>query len=138
LKAEDKNLGQFQRIIELCTQKIVTKLSKIWVWDPESGKNLSQIPDPGVKMAPDPGYRIGIWDTLISVQHSELGLEMHDQPDNQSLLILGLDKNGPYSLDYYISGTDSCKGDSGGGLYTWRDGAPTLMGVVSRYKGDPR
>jgi hypothetical protein len=58
---------------------------------------------------------------------------MHDQLDNQILLISGLDKNGPYSLDYYISGTDSCKGDSGGGLYTWRDGAPTLMGVVSRY-----
>jgi hypothetical protein len=40
----------FQRIIELFTQKIVTKLSKIWVWDPGSG-----IPDPGVKKTPDPG-----------------------------------------------------------------------------------
>jgi hypothetical protein len=40
----------FQRIIELFTQKIVTKLSKIWVWDPGSGKNLSRI-----KKAPDPG-----------------------------------------------------------------------------------
>jgi hypothetical protein len=57
-----KNLGQFQRIIELFTQKIVNKLSKIWVWDPGSGKNLfripdpgSRIPDPGVKKAPDPG-----------------------------------------------------------------------------------
>ncbi len=71
---------------------------------------------------------------VISVQHSELGFEKHvDQLENQILLIVGLDKNGPYSLDYYISGTDSCKGDSGGGLYTWRDGAPTLMGVVSRY-----
>jgi hypothetical protein len=58
---------------------------------------------------------------------------MLNQLDKQILLIAGLDKNGPYSLDYYISGTDSCKGDSGGGLYTWRDGAPTLMGVVSRY-----
>jgi len=45
----------FQRIIELLTQKIVTKLSKIWVWDPGSGKNLFRIPDPGVKKAPDPG-----------------------------------------------------------------------------------
>jgi hypothetical protein len=26
--------ANFQRIIELFTQKIVTKLSKIWVWDP--------------------------------------------------------------------------------------------------------
>jgi hypothetical protein len=46
----------FQRIIELFTQKFVTKLSKIWVWDPGSGINLFQIPDPGpvVKKSPDP------------------------------------------------------------------------------------
>jgi hypothetical protein len=43
-------LGQFL----LFTQKIVTKLSKIWVWDPGSGKNLFRIPDPGVKKVPDP------------------------------------------------------------------------------------
>jgi hypothetical protein len=45
----------FQRIIEPFTQTIVTKLSKIWLWDPGSGKNLFRIPDPGVKKAPDPG-----------------------------------------------------------------------------------
>jgi hypothetical protein len=59
----------FPRIIEVFTQKIVTKLSKIWVWDPGSGirdpgsgirdpgsgKNLFRIPDQGVKKAPDPG-----------------------------------------------------------------------------------
>jgi hypothetical protein len=45
----------FPRIIEVFTQKIVTKLSKIWVWDPGSGKNLFRIPNPGVKKAPDPG-----------------------------------------------------------------------------------
>jgi hypothetical protein len=58
-----KKIGaNFQRIIELFTQKIVSKLSKIWVWDPGSeirdpgsGKNLFRIPDPGVKKAPDPG-----------------------------------------------------------------------------------
>jgi hypothetical protein len=44
-----------QRIIEFFTQKIVTKLSYIWVWDPGSGKNLFRIPNPGVKKAPDPG-----------------------------------------------------------------------------------
>jgi hypothetical protein len=48
--------------MELFTQKIVIKLSKIWVWDPGSevrdlgsGKNPFWIPDPGVKKAPDPG-----------------------------------------------------------------------------------
>ncbi len=30
-------------------------LSKIWVWDPGSGKTLFRIPDPGVKKAPDLG-----------------------------------------------------------------------------------
>jgi hypothetical protein len=46
---------KIQRIIELFTQKFVTKLLKIWVWDSGSGKNLFRIPDPGVKKAPDPG-----------------------------------------------------------------------------------
>jgi hypothetical protein len=45
--------ANFQRIIELFTQKIVTRLSKIWIWDTGSGKNLFRIPDPGVKK--DPG-----------------------------------------------------------------------------------
>ncbi len=49
--------ASFQKIIELITQKCVIKLSKIWIWDPGSGKNLFRIPDPGpgVKKAPDPG-----------------------------------------------------------------------------------
>jgi hypothetical protein len=38
--------ANFQRIMELLTQKIVNKLAKIWVWDPGSGKNLFRIPDP--------------------------------------------------------------------------------------------
>jgi hypothetical protein len=44
-----KNLWDYlQRIIELFTQTIVIKLSKIWVWDPGSGiwENLFRIPDP--------------------------------------------------------------------------------------------
>jgi hypothetical protein len=47
--------ANFQRIIELFIQTIVTKLLKIWVLDPGSGKKLFRIPDPGVKKAPDPG-----------------------------------------------------------------------------------
>ncbi len=52
--------ANFQRIIELFTQKIVKKLLKIWSWDPGSGKNPFRIPDPGVKKhpIPDPGSRI--------------------------------------------------------------------------------
>jgi hypothetical protein len=48
--------ANFQRIIELFTQKIDTKLSKIWVWDPGSRKNLFRIPNPGSKRhrIPDP------------------------------------------------------------------------------------
>ncbi len=46
--------ANLQRIIELLTQKIVIKLSKVWVWDPGSRKNLFWIPDPKVKKAPDP------------------------------------------------------------------------------------
>jgi hypothetical protein len=42
--------ANFQRIIEVFTQIIVTKLSKIWVWYPRSGirKKSIPIPDPGV------------------------------------------------------------------------------------------
>jgi hypothetical protein len=56
--------ASFQRIIELFTQKFVTKLSKIWVWDlgseirdSEKTYSRSRFPDPGsgVKKAPDPG-----------------------------------------------------------------------------------
>jgi hypothetical protein len=37
--------ANFQRIIELFTKKFVTKLSKIWVWDPGSGIPDQQIRD---------------------------------------------------------------------------------------------
>ncbi len=51
-----KILASFQSILELFTQKFVTKLSEIWVWDLGSGRNLFRMPDlgPGVKKAPDP------------------------------------------------------------------------------------
>ena len=50
---------------------------------------------------------------------------------------LGLNESwgGKYPFDYYIGGTDSCNGDSGGGLYYWKNGIPTLLGVVSRGYG---
>jgi hypothetical protein len=52
--------ANFQSIIELFTQKIVTKLSKIWVWDPgsRSGIRKKPIPDPGSRGQKGTGFRI--------------------------------------------------------------------------------
>jgi hypothetical protein len=57
LMLKKKIWSNLKKIIELFTQKIVNKLSKIWVWYPGSGKTYSGswIPDPGLKKAPDPG-----------------------------------------------------------------------------------
>ncbi len=48
--------ANFQRIIELFAQKIVTKLSKVCVWDPGSGigKNLFRIQGSKRHRIPDP------------------------------------------------------------------------------------
>jgi hypothetical protein len=57
-----KTLRIIVLIIVLFTQKFVIKLSKIWAWDPGSGKTYSEswIPDPGSKRHripdPDPQY----------------------------------------------------------------------------------
>jgi hypothetical protein len=57
--------ANFQRIIELFAQKIVTKLSKIWFWDPgsgildpRSGIRKKPIPDPGSRGQKGTGSRI--------------------------------------------------------------------------------
>jgi hypothetical protein len=64
---KETNLGQFQRIIELFTQKIVTKLSKygFGVGDPGS-----EIRTQGVKKAPEPGSGSA---TLINVYQYRKG-----------------------------------------------------------------
>ncbi len=43
LKLKEKIWGQFSKNYRTFFKKIVTKLSKIWVWDPGSGENLSRI-----------------------------------------------------------------------------------------------
>ncbi len=55
---EEKNLGQFSKNYRTCYPKIVTKLSKIGVWDPGSGKNLFRIPDPVSRGQKSTGSRI--------------------------------------------------------------------------------
>jgi hypothetical protein len=77
--AEEKNLGKF---IELFTQKIATKLSKIWVWDAGSGKK--PIPDPRVKKAPDPGSA-----TLLFTFRINFGFELSQYWFRVSLPVIG-------------------------------------------------
>ena len=55
--------ANFQRIVEVFTQKIFNMLSNIWVWDPGSGKNLFRIPGPGSRGQKGTGYRIRIRNT---------------------------------------------------------------------------
>ncbi len=50
-----KKIWPILNFVRTFCQKIVNKLSKIWVRDPGYGKNLFRIPDPGVKKEPDPG-----------------------------------------------------------------------------------
>ncbi len=63
--------ASFQRIIVLFTQKIITKLSKIWVWDPGSGfgdpgSGKKTIPDPGSRGQKGNGFRIRIRNTACN------------------------------------------------------------------------
>jgi hypothetical protein len=69
---QEKICANFQRIKEHFTQKIVTNLSKIWLWDPRSGIREKPIPDPGVKKAPDPGSGSA---TLIDLNERSRGVE---------------------------------------------------------------
>jgi hypothetical protein len=48
----------FPRIIDVFTQKVVTKPSKIWVWDPGSGVRKKPNPDPGSRGQKGTGPRI--------------------------------------------------------------------------------
>jgi hypothetical protein len=61
-----KNIwANFQRIIELFAQKVVTKFSKVCVWDPgsRSGIRKKPIPDPGSRGQKGTGSRIRIRNT---------------------------------------------------------------------------
>jgi hypothetical protein len=58
--AKKKMCPNLQRIIELITQKIVIKLSKIWVWDPRSGIRKKPIPDSRSRGQKGTGSRIRI------------------------------------------------------------------------------
>ncbi len=60
--------ANFKKIIEFFTQKIVSKLSKIWVWDPGSAIRKKPIPDPGSRGQKGTGSRRRNTDTCYDVQ----------------------------------------------------------------------
>ncbi len=70
MSGQKRGLALF-RIIELFTQKIVTKLSKVWVWDPGSGKTYPGSRIQGVKKAPDPGSETLHFSKLKSKKESQ-------------------------------------------------------------------
>jgi hypothetical protein len=63
----------FQRIIEHFTQKCVTKLSEIWVWDPGSEIRKKPIPDPGsgTRNQKGTGSRIRIRNSAFDFYHPD-------------------------------------------------------------------
>ncbi len=95
VEEEKKIWANFQRIIELFTQKIVSKLSKIWVWDPgsEIWDPEKPIPDPGSRGQKGTGSRIRIRNTghnlwaLSSQAWSRrfFGLQIQKQTLNQNI-----------------------------------------------------
>jgi hypothetical protein len=80
---QEKIWDNFQRILELFTQKIVTKLSKIWVWDPRSEIRKKPIPDPGSRGQKGTGSRIRIGNTGESTRD---GSHRHNSDENLYIL----------------------------------------------------
>jgi hypothetical protein len=83
-------LGQFSKNYRFFTQKVVTKVSKIWVWDPGFGirdlgseiwdpeKNLFRIPDPGSRGQKGTGSRIRIRNTAFRPSRAPAGQCCHE------------------------------------------------------------
>jgi hypothetical protein len=99
--------------MELFTQKVVTKLSKIRVWGPGSGINLFRIPDPGVKKHPIPDPESGSA-TLIGSLNGSLLLtdacnnpvfSFHFDPDTDSKKLCG---SGSATLPLFPSVSSAC------------------------------
>jgi hypothetical protein len=91
----------FQRIIELFTQKIVKNMGLgSGIRDPGSGKNLFRIPDPGVKKAPDPQHCMWVFLRRLNCTLGSVGVPLSHisipilffHPCQQERRILKIDK----------------------------------------------
>jgi hypothetical protein len=71
--------ANFQKIIELFTQKIVNKLSKIWVWDPGSEIRKKSITDPGSRGQKGTGSRIRNTGNTAVVQVKTISVNLKGQ-----------------------------------------------------------
>ncbi len=82
--------AKFKRIIELFTQKAVTKLSKIWVWDsrsgirdPEKTYSRSRIQRSKRHQFPDPDpqhWTIGTYSTAVDSRWRQIAQQLQLQP----------------------------------------------------------
>jgi hypothetical protein len=57
--------ANFQRIVEVFTQKFFNMLSNIWLWDPGSEIRKKPIPDPGSRGQKGTGSWIRIRNTAV-------------------------------------------------------------------------
>ncbi len=79
----------------LFTTKFFTKLSKICVTDPGSGKHLFRIPDPGVEKAPDPGSA-----TLHSIDKTVSNADPDPNPPDPHVIGPPVSESGSISQSY--------------------------------------
>ncbi len=70
LNCRRKKLGQILKNYRTFSQKVVTKLSKIWVWDPRSGIRDKPIPDPGSRGQKGTGFQIPDSGSRIRIRNS--------------------------------------------------------------------
>jgi hypothetical protein len=64
LSRRRKNFGPiYKEIMEFFSQKIVIKLSEIWVWEPRYGIRKKSVSEPGYRSQKSPGSQIRIRNT---------------------------------------------------------------------------
>jgi hypothetical protein len=98
----DEKIGanlNYQRIKELFTQKIVTKLSNIWVWDPRSGIRKKRTGYSGSRIQGSKRYRIPDPQHWAEIPTLEQAVAMTRSNS--------LKKSAPFSLLFSLSATTS-------------------------------
>jgi len=77
----------------------------------------------------------GMKKSFATIQHYKQTPDQEFELTSNVTNYFGLNDNGDYPFNYYVSGSDTCSGDSGGGAYFWRQSdskTPVLIAIVSR------